>query len=168
MRLKSDKQNRIKFKLKILTSILHILTLTLTLHIGYGQQTNVLLTDTNKSFPIINTIQGQMVLNVCDKMPQFVGGDEAKIKYLLNAIRYPPLTDNEIFQSTVRLTFIIDTNGKVSNVSIIDKINYNDYSRIEKESIKAIENMPDWIPGENKGKKVPVRLKMPIHFEPSQ
>jgi len=29
-------------------------------------------------------------------------------------------------------------------------------------------NMPDWIPGENKGEKVPVRFNMPIRFDPGQ
>jgi TonB family protein len=115
-----------------------------------------------------DSLQGYAVLIVCDKMPQFKGGDEARIKYMIENVRYPVLNENEEWQGTVRLSFIIDTIGKIREVGIYGKELPETYSPIEKECVKMVLNMPDWIPGENKGEKVPVRFDMPIRFDPGQ
>jgi protein TonB len=117
---------------------------------------------------IIDSVQGQVVLSVCEKMPEFKGGDEARIKYLTENIYYPTLKENEEWQSTVYLSCIIDTNGKIRDIVIIGKTNPDSYTPLEKECVKLVKNMPDWIPGEQEGKKVPVKLNLPIRFEPGQ
>ena len=165
MYLKTDKRFTVKIKLKILTCIL---TMTIAANIGCGQQTNVLQKDTNKSNTKIDTIQGQTVLKICDKMPQFVGGDEARINYIIKNIFYPQLSDGETWQSTIYVSFIIDTVGKIRNAYVVNPLKSGTYTKTEKECLKLVENMPDWIPAENNGKKVPVRFNMPFHFDPSQ
>ena len=164
MQLKTNKGYKIKFMLKILT---YILTLTIPAKISYGQQTNLVQSDTNISYTIIDTIQGQTVLKVCDKMPQFVGGDEALIKYMTENIFYPKLSDGETWQSKIYVSFIIDTIGKIRNAYVANPLNSGTFTRIEKICINMVENMPDWTPAENNGKKVPVRVNIPFRFDPS-
>jgi protein TonB len=101
-------------------------------------------------------------------MPEFNGGDEAKIKFLSDNIKYPTLESNELFKSSVYLTFIIDTSGNVTNICVLRRQFSNGYSKIEKEAMRVLTIMPKWTPGVHNGKKVMVRLNIPIKFEPGQ
>ena len=136
-------------------------------NMAYGQQSDVAQVDSSRKNPILDTIQGQTVLRVCEKVPQFVGGNVALRNYLIKNISYPQLSDDEIVQSTIHVSFIIDTSGKIRSAYILNPLNGGTYTEIEKKCIKTVENMPDWIPAENKGKKVPVRFIIPFHIDPN-
>jgi periplasmic protein TonB len=117
------------------------------------------------NFP--DSLQGQKILyiNNCDIMPQFKGGDEARIKYLSENLKYPiALVPDTITTLKFFLSFIIDTNGKVNNVCLFFKAYKESYTDIEKEGIRVIENMPDWIPGIKNGRKIPVKIIMPFQL----
>lgn len=160
------KNNNSKFKAFNLSIIL--LTCILLTNIALGQKGNLKNVDTTKVAKIIDTIQGQTVMTVSDKAPQFIGGDEARIKYLIKNLHYPQLSEGETWQSTIYVSFIIDTVGKIKNAYIINPLQKGTYTSIEKECIRFVENMPDWIPAEHNGKKVPVRFNMPFRFSPNE
>ncbi len=94
---------------------------------------------------------------VVEEMPKFNNGGLDKARdYIAQNIKYPT---NGI-EGKVYVNFVVESNGKVSNVKIIKSINPD----IDKEVVRVIENMPDWTPGKQKGKNVPVQFTIPVVF----
>ena len=61
---------------------------------------------------------------------------------------------------TVYVTFVVDTEGSIQNVEVFRGIG----SGCDEEAMKAIKNAPKWEPGTQKGKKVNVKMRLPIRF----
>ena len=137
-------------KIKIKINIL-ILFLFLVTSFVCGQNDNIQPTD---------TIDGMAVFSIAEKMPDFIGGQESLMKYIVEHIKYPTLYNNESLQTKIVITFVIDTVGIVRNPFIQRSI----HKDFDTEFLKVIENMPKWSPGINNGKKVPVRYYLPINI----
>jgi TonB family protein len=102
------------------------------------------------------------VLNMSEKMPSYVGGQEAMMQFLQDNIKYPKDAKEEEVEGRVILQFIVTKEGKVVEVTSIKKEIDN---RLQQEGIRVIQSMPDWIPGEQDGKKVNVKFTLPIVFK---
>jgi protein TonB len=100
------------------------------------------------------------VLVVVEEAPEFQGGDQARIDYLIKNINYPKKARKEGIQGTVYITFIVEKDGKVSNVRILRGIG----GGCDEESLRVVKNMPRWKPGRQKGKNVRVQYNMPIKY----
>ena len=98
-------------------------------------------------------------LDKAEKMPEFVGGEKALQKYLLKNVKYPA---NETASAHVVVKFTIRNDGKVVIVGIAKSSKIESF---DNEAIRVVENMPDWVAGENNGKKVNVQLNLPIYFK---
>ena len=87
--------------------------------------------------------------------PEFPGGTEAFNKYLQRNLNPNTPANNGAPAGTydIQVTFIVDTNGNVSDISGKIKNNGKDYGTIA-EVIKVIKNGPKWIPGIQNGHKV--------------
>ena len=62
--------------------------------------------------------------------------------------------------SRVVVSFVINENGQVTDPAVLRRVDKD----LDKEAIRIIKSMPRWIPGEHKGKKVKVRLTLPVQF----
>lgn len=100
------------------------------------------------------------VFLVVEKKPLFKGGEEARIKYMSDNIEYPEAARQDSASGVVYISFIIEKNGEVSNPELIR----SPHPALGAEAIRVIENMPAWIPGEQRGKAVRVKFTMPIMF----
>lgn len=96
-----------------------------------------------------------------DKMPEFPGGQVALVKYLSKNIKYPSQSKKEKIKGKVVVSFIINKVGKVTQTKIVKSLN----DECDKEALRVINNMPDWLPGEKEGKKVDVLFSLPINFD---
>ena len=92
--------------------------------------------------------------------PQFPGGQQALFDFLRENTQYPAEAVENGEQGRVVVRFTIDKTGKVTDIEIIRSISL----ALDKETIRIIELMPDWIPGEQRGEKVPVKMTIPITF----
>ncbi|MFA5470212.1 MAG: M56 family metallopeptidase [Bacteroidales bacterium] len=103
-----------------------------------------------------------------EEMPQYPGGEKALMEYISKSIRYPTKALENGISGKVICSFVIDSKGKVTNIQVIRSIDPD----LDREAVRVIENMPDWTPGKQRGKIVPVRYTMPIIFklqaEPSE
>ena len=61
----------------------------------------------------------------------------------------------------VNVTFIVNTDGSISDVRIIRDIG----GGCGDEAIRVVKNMPKWKPGVQNGKPVRVKYTMPIIFD---
>lgn len=94
-------------------------------------------------------------------MPEFIGGDGKLYEYLSETTKYPELAKTAGIQGKVFVQFIVDKNGKVKNVKILHGIN----SLLDNEALRVVAAMPDWKPGKQHGKPVPVIYNLPISFK---
>jgi len=100
------------------------------------------------------------ILVVSEEPPFFRGGDEARIKYLKENLTYPEEAKQKGIQGTVFVTFVVETDGSVTDVRILRGIG----GGCDEEAIRVIENMPKWVPGKQRGQAVRVQFNMPIRF----
>ncbi len=101
------------------------------------------------------------VYTIVEEMPYFPGGDEARVKYLAENIKYPEIAKTYAIQGTVYISFIIEADGSISNVKILRGIG----GGCDEEACRVIRDMPAWIPGSQNGKPVRVLFNMPIYFK---
>jgi len=112
------------------------------------------------SEPEQETTEKNAIFTVIEQMPEFPGGEEAMIKYLSENLIYPDSAKVMGIQGTVYISFIIKESGEISNA----KINRGIGGGCDKEALRVIESMPDWLPGLQRGKPVRVLINMPVVF----
>jgi len=94
-------------------------------------------------------------------MPSFKGGDINKFReWVQRRTNYPQIAIDNKIQGRVFLTFIIETDGVVSNVIVVKGVD----TIIDNEAAKAIQASPKWSPGLQRGLPVRVRYSMWLSF----
>ncbi|SKA41217.1 TonB protein C-terminal [Chitinophaga eiseniae] len=107
-----------------------------------------------------STLQQKVYTNV-DKMPEFEEGELSLMKFFRDHFRYPK--DQDFFQGSINLVFVIGADGQVKNVHIANKQDAS-LTLVDKEALRVLNSMPKWKPGRCKGENVPVRMFWPIRF----
>jgi TonB family protein len=100
------------------------------------------------------------VYMLCEKMPEFPGGEEAFNGYMRNNINYPEAAVTDKKEGRVVVKFIINPNGEPVDVEIIRK----QTPEMNDECIRAIKRMPKWKPGMLNGKQVSVSYNITVRF----
>jgi TonB family protein len=100
------------------------------------------------------------VYTIVEQMPLYPGGDNERNRLLATNIVYPELATKNGIQGTVYVQFVIDTEGSVTNVKVLQGIG----GGCDEESVRVVNLMPKWNPGKQKGKAVNVLFNMPIYF----
>ncbi len=95
-----------------------------------------------------------------DEAPGFPGGEEARSDFLIKNLRYPKLAKKNGIAGTVYVTFIVETDGNITNAKILRGIG----GGCDEEVIRLTEKMPKWIPAKAHGKSVRVQFRMPVQF----
>lgn len=100
------------------------------------------------------------VFEKVDKMPEFPGGSEALMKFINSNIKYPKEAKEKNITGTVKVNFIVNKDGTVSDA----KPSTNIGGGCEEEAVRVIKMMPKWVPGQQKGVNVPVYFTLPVKF----
>ena len=120
-----------------------------------------------------------------ENMPQFPGGKAEMIKFLSKNIKYPKLAKKYGVGGKVMMSFIIDRNGKPTEITANDcKVEHFIPTRFAKEpkavqkeleekfalqfakeAARVIRKMPNWIPGTLDGNPVNVKYTLPVSFK---
>lgn len=100
------------------------------------------------------------ICQIPERQPEFPGGMKALMEYLIKNIRYPKQCQKMGITGRVVVTFVINTDGSVSDVEVMKKV----HPMLDKEAVRVIQEMPKWQPGMQKGKNVRVRFTMPVNF----
>lgn len=109
----------------------------------------------------INTVQ-TLAINYADAeiKPEFPGGYNMFMKFIGENFKTPEV---EGLSGTVKISFIIETTGKVTNIKILQDIG----SGAGEEAKRVISKSPVWAPGEQEGKRVRVNFILPIAVKSS-
>lgn len=100
-------------------------------------------------------------LEVVHKMPEFPGGQEALMKYLDENLDKIPTYQGNGIQGRVIIGFVVGKDGSIINPRVLRSVD----PFLDKEAIRVVKSMPNWIPGElEDGTKVNVKFVVPIMF----
>lgn len=99
---------------------------------------------------------------VVEEMPKFENkAPETAREYIAKNTQYPKIAKENGIEGSVFVNFVVESNGKVSNVKVARSVDPS----LDKEAIRVIESMPDWTPGKQHGKNVPVQFTLPVVFK---
>jgi periplasmic protein TonB len=94
-------------------------------------------------------------------MPSFKGGGIDKFRiWVQNRTSYPQEAIDKKIRGKVYLTFIVEKDGSVSNVSVVKGVD----ALLDNEAMKAISESPKWTPGLQRGEPVRVRYSIALSF----
>ena len=116
--------------------------------------------NTNPNYKIVDIIE-PAVVDFPDIEAEFTGGYSEMNKYITHNLKlnelYSLINTNELL---VPVEFIVSENGKIIDVKIKDKVNYE----LKNQIINLMKGMPKWIPAELNGRKVSSRIFLPIRI----
>ncbi len=95
---------------------------------------------------------------VVQQMPTF-NGDLGK--YEQSHISYPKEALAKGVQGTVYVTFLVEKDGRVSNVKLLRGVEHS----LDSAAIALVTGMPLWTPGSQGGKPVRVQFNLPVNFK---
>jgi len=95
-----------------------------------------------------------------DVYPEFKGGNEGMLNFLQSEMKYPKKSMDENIQGKVFVSLIINAQGEVTEVASLRGPN----DELKNEAERVLNKMPNWTPGEKDGKKVAVKVVVPISF----
>lgn len=90
----------------------------------------------------------------------FPGGPAAWLRYLHKYLRYPDDAVEAGLEAVVRVQFVVDTEGNISDVHALN----NPGGGLSEEAVRIIKRGPRWIPAEQNGTKVVYRHVQAIVF----
>jgi periplasmic protein TonB len=94
-------------------------------------------------------------------MPSFKGGGLEKFReWITKRTNYPQAAYDKRIRGTVYLTFIVEKDGSVSNVTVVKGVD----PLLDNEAVKTISESPKWTPGLQRGEPVRVRYSIPLNF----
>ena len=107
---------------------------------------------------IDNTVHPDFGLDV---MPEPVGGVNAWAKFLSKNLRFPPEAQEENISGKVLLSFIIEKDGHLSNITVDRPAGHG----FDEEALRVLKLAKAWKPGMQNGQPVRVKYSIPINFQ---
>lgn len=115
--------------------------------------------------PEIGTVPGDTAkekpFTRVEKMPEYQGGQDALVKFLVANIQYPAVAKQKKIQGKVYVSFIVKADGSVTDVKIKRGIG----NGCDEEALRVVKLMPKWVAGKEKGNPVDVQIVLPIQFK---
>ena len=98
---------------------------------------------------------------IVEKMPEFPGGMNALQEFLAKNTRYPEDAKETGIQGTVYLYFVVEKDGRISNIKTLRGIG----GGCTEEAERVLKSMPKWKSGNQFGKPVRVSFNLPVIFK---
>ncbi|MFT5860653.1 MAG: protein TonB [Flavobacteriaceae bacterium] len=110
---------------------------------------------------IAQSSSAQAEFDITDQEAFFPGGEVAMRKFVRDNLNYPEIAIEKEEQGTVYVSFVVEKDGSLSQIKIARGVSES----LDKEAIRLVKKMPNWIPGEVKAVKVLVRQNLPLNFK---
>lgn len=94
--------------------------------------------------------------------PEFKGGKEALFAFIMENVNYPKDAIEKEKEGTVYVGFVVRKTGELSQIAVKKS---NGTPSMDKEAVRVVEAMPNWIPGKKAGKPVDAEMVLPIQFK---
>ncbi len=100
------------------------------------------------------------IFSVVEESPSYPGGDQARMTYLKDNLKYPQLARESNIDGTVYIEFVVERDGSISKPTIKRDIG----GGCGEEALRVVKAMPKWAPGKQRGKPVRTQFVLPIKF----
>ncbi len=97
---------------------------------------------------------------VVEQMPEYPGGNGSLLEFIKNNTRYPEAARAEKIEGKVIVRFVVNTQGKVEDPSIIKGV----HPLLDAEALRVVSLLTGWLPGAQGGKPVNVWYMVPVSF----
>lgn len=114
----------------------------------------------NSNFVASQDSTEQKVFDVAEQMPSFPGGQAALFAFLAKTIKYPVEAEENNIQGRVIVTFIVERDGTINDVTVAKSVDPS----LDREAVRVVKNMPNWIPGKQNGETIRVKYTVPVTF----
>ncbi|MDD4967982.1 MAG: energy transducer TonB [Paludibacter sp.] len=114
--------------------------------------------DQNKN---INANENNLIIDRYERMPTFPGGSKELFKFISKNLRYPIEDIEKGIEGRVIVRFIVRKTGKIENAKVVRSVSKS----IDEEALRIVNSLPDFIPGEQGGKKVDIEYTLPVPFK---
>lgn len=104
------------------------------------------------------------IFTAVEQMPQFPGGEAELMKYVANHIKYPTMAAENNIQGRVVVKFVVKKDGSVGEVQVLRGKDPD----LDKEAVRVVRTLPNFIPGKMNGQAVSVWFTLPINFKLQQ
>lgn len=101
------------------------------------------------------------VFQIVEQQPEFPGGMSALNQFVRDNLEYPEIARKAGVEGRVIVGFIVGRDGKIRDVQVMRGIG----AGCDEEAIRVVREMPNWIPGKQRGNSVSVRFALPITFK---
>lgn len=96
-----------------------------------------------------------------ERQAEFLGGEQGLFTFLRNTIHYPDTEFDAGIQGQVLIGFIVERDGRLVQVRTLGPVSPG----LDQEAMRAVQQMPNWIPARSNGKPVAMRVILPIQFQ---
>ncbi|MBD5317070.1 MAG: energy transducer TonB [Bacteroides sp.] len=104
------------------------------------------------------------VFTAVEQPPTFPGGEAALLQYIASHIKYPAVAQENNIQGRVVVQFVVTKSGKVGEVKVVRGKDPD----LDKEAVRVVKSLPNFIPGKMNGNAVNVWYTLPINFKLQQ
>jgi protein TonB len=113
--------------------------------------------------PAANQIEEPLIFP--EVMPAYPGGESQMITDIAKSMIYPQICLENEFQGKVFVQFVVEKNGKISNVKVLRQPEGDLGKVLAKEAIRVVKNLKDFSPGSLNGEPKRVVMTLPIVFK---
>ncbi len=99
------------------------------------------------------------LMHTVEKPPEFPDGLDSLYTFIEKNNNWQ--VGQITMEGKVFVSFIIEEDGKVSNIELVKKF----HPECDNEAIRIISKMPAWQPGSQNGKPVRTKVVLPIFFD---
>jgi len=103
---------------------------------------------------------GSRICTTPDTIPIFPGGKGALKEYLKRETKYPEKAKQNDIWGMVKIEFVVEKDGTVSNELITDSLGYG----CDEEALRVVSQMPAWEPGYLAGFRIRTLVRLTIDF----
>lgn len=103
----------------------------------------------------------EKIFTAVEESPKFPGGEAEMYKWLSRNIRYPEMAQQNNIQGRVTVQFVVEKNGSIGEVKVVRGKDPD----LDKEAVRVVKAMPNFIPGKMNGQAVRVWYTLPINFK---
>jgi protein TonB len=94
-------------------------------------------------------------------MPEFPGGEQALLNYVKSKSKFTQTARENNISGTMYVSFVVNEKGKV----VLSKIERGLGFGMDEMLLNVVNTLPDFTPAEQNGRKVKIRMMLPVKFE---
>ena len=105
-------------------------------------------------------VRSSMVVAFPDIDAEFPGGAVQMNKFISRTCQYPEIAREQNISGRVYISMEVNEFGFITN----ERIERSVHPSLDKEALRIINEMPQWIPAQTNGQAVRTRVRLPINF----